>query len=62
MVTLWKVQVKDGEGKELYGEGYQDIWAINRLHFKAGGASTCDHVSWVALSKIIRVLRVFMAK
>lgn len=43
MVTLWKVQVKDGEGKELYGEGYQDIWAINRLHFKAGGASTCDH-------------------
>lgn len=51
MKVLWTDQVKSGNGKELYGEDYQDIWAINRLHFKAGGASSCDHVSSPCVSQ-----------
>lgn len=34
-----------GNGKELYGDDYADIWAINRLHFKAASPLVCDHVS-----------------
>eukprot|EP00752_Nemacystus_decipiens_P002258 g2139.t1 len=43
MHKLWTVKVDGGNGKELYGEDYADIWAINRLHFKAGNNKTCDH-------------------
>lgn len=45
MHKLWSVKVDGGNGKEIYGEDYADIWAINRLHFKAGNNKTCDHVS-----------------
>ena len=41
------MKVDGGNGKEIYGEDYADIWAINRLHFKAGNNKTCDHVSLV---------------
>ena len=44
MHQLWAVRVDGGNGKELYGEDYADIFAINRLHFKAGSNGTCDHV------------------
>ncbi|CAM9241247.1 unnamed protein product, partial [Hapterophycus canaliculatus] len=30
-------------GKELFGDDYADIYAINRLHFKAGMSNDCDH-------------------
>lgn len=45
MHQLWAAKVDGGNGKELYGEDFADIWAINRLHFKAGMNITCDHVS-----------------
>ncbi|CAN0387437.1 unnamed protein product [Pylaiella littoralis] len=43
MFTLWSVRVDGGNGKELYGEGYADIYAINRLHYKAASPIDCDH-------------------
>lgn len=45
MFTLWDVRVDGGKGKELYGEDYADIYAINRLHYKAASPQDCDHVS-----------------
>lgn len=45
MFALWNVRVDDGNGKEIYGDDYADIWAINRLHFKAATVDSCDHVS-----------------
>ena len=45
MAVLWDVRVQGGEGKELYGKDYADIWAINRLHFTAASTYSCDHVS-----------------
>lgn len=45
MHKLWTVKVDGGNGKEIYGEDYADIWALNRLHFKAAMNRTCDHVS-----------------
>lgn len=45
MYQLWAVEVNGGEGKEMYGEDYADIWAMNRLHFKAATQGNCDHVS-----------------
>lgn len=52
MATLWNVKVMGGNGQEVYGENYQDIWAINRLHFKGGGSSTCDHVRSIFLLRL----------
>ena len=49
MLELWKVRVDGGDGKERYGEGYSDIWAINRLHFKASSPQFCDHVSLMVM-------------
>lgn len=46
MHQLWVAKVDGGNGKELYGEDYADIWALNRLHFKAAMNRTCDHVSF----------------
>ncbi|CBN79225.1 TYRosinase family member (tyr-4) [Ectocarpus siliculosus] len=43
MFALWEVRVDGGNGKELYGEDYADIYAINRLHYKAASQSSCDH-------------------
>lgn len=45
MAILWDVRVQGGEGKELYGKDYSDIWAINRMHFMAASGYECDHVS-----------------
>lgn len=45
MAVLWDVRVQGGEGKELYGAEYSDIWAINRMHFMAASGYDCDHVS-----------------
>lgn len=45
MLIIWTVRVDGGEGQELYGDDYADIWAINRLHFKAASTYECDHVS-----------------
>lgn len=45
MYTLWTVTVDGGEGREKYGEDYADIFAINRLHYKAASPLECDHVS-----------------
>lgn len=48
MYKLWEVKVEGGNGKELYGEHYADIWAINRLHFKgATGTDICDNVRYL---------------
>lgn len=48
MYTLWAVTMGDGgNGTEIYGDDYADIWAINRLHFKAATPPDCDHVSSV---------------
>lgn len=44
MFEMWAVSVDDGNGKEKYGADYSDIWAINRLHFKAASPLECDHV------------------
>lgn len=49
MFELWSVRVDGGDGKEIYGEDYIDIWAMNRLHFKAATKGTCDHVSKVVV-------------
>ncbi len=45
MHQLWEAKIDGGNGKELYGDDYADIWAINRIHFKAGMNKDCDHVS-----------------
>ncbi len=45
MFTIWNVKVDGGNGKELYGDDYADIYAIQRLHFKGAMNSDCDHVS-----------------
>lgn len=47
MYALWDVSVNDGNGKEKYGDDYADIYAINRLHFKAAMNNDCDHVSMI---------------
>ena len=44
MHKLWAVRVEGGNGREIYGAGYSDIWAINRLHYKAASPRVCDHV------------------
>lgn len=44
MFQLWAVTVDGGNGKGLYGPDYADIWAINRLHYKAASSEECDHV------------------
>ena len=44
MYQLWAVRVDGGNGKELYGEDYADIYAIGRLHFKTATNDSCDHV------------------
>ncbi|CAM9856817.1 unnamed protein product [Pylaiella littoralis] len=43
MFALWSVRVDGGNGTELYGEDYADIYAINRLHFKASSPMDCDY-------------------
>lgn len=45
MFELWDAKVNDGNGKELYGDDFADIYAIQRLHFKAAMNNDCDHVS-----------------
>lgn len=45
MQKLWTDRVQGGYGKELHGDDYADIWAINRLHYKAASPEPCDHVS-----------------
>lgn len=51
MYQLWVVRVDGGNGEELYGKGYADIYAINRLHYKAASPIDCDHVSiYIAIS------------
>lgn len=44
MYQLWAVRVDTGNGKELYGEDYADVFVINRMHYKAAASSICDHV------------------
>lgn len=56
MHKLWTAKVDGGNGKEIYGDDYADIWAINRLHFKAGNNKTCDHVSWCFQFLIVSLL------
>lgn len=53
MLVLWEVRVQGGNGREIYGEHYSDIWAINRLHFKAASLRVCDHVSHGAEVSIV---------
>ncbi|CAN0021262.1 unnamed protein product [Pylaiella littoralis] len=43
MYQLWAVRVDGGNGEELYGEDYADIYAISRLHFLAAMNKSCDH-------------------
>ena len=45
MYALWAEPVNGGRGKEKYGDEFADIYAINRLHFKAAMNNDCDHVS-----------------
>ena len=45
MFRLWEVRLDDGEyAREMYGEDYVDVYALNRLHFKASTNSTCNNV------------------
>ncbi|CAM9863802.1 unnamed protein product [Pylaiella littoralis] len=43
MYTLWEVKVDGGDGKELYGDNYADIYAMSRLHIMAAMNKSCDH-------------------
>lgn len=54
MYTLWDVRAKGGNGQEIYGDDYVDIYGINRLHFMASSALECDHVSRGVPSKVYR--------
>ncbi|CAN0536085.1 unnamed protein product, partial [Laminaria digitata] len=36
-------RVDGGDGKEIYGEDYADIYAISRVHYMATTNDTCDH-------------------
>lgn len=53
MQKLWDVRVKDGNGREVFGDGYSDIWAINRLHYKAASPQECDHVREPVTSEFV---------
>ena len=44
MFQLWAVRVDGGDGKELYGEDYADVYAMTQLHYKSTASNTCDHV------------------
>ena len=44
MFQLWAVRVDGGEGKEIYGEDYADVYAMNRLHHKASASRACNYV------------------
>lgn len=52
MHKLWTDKVQGGNGKELYGDDYADVWAINRLHYKAASPEPCDHVSNISYSYV----------
>ncbi|CAM9190527.1 unnamed protein product, partial [Discosporangium mesarthrocarpum] len=41
MLTLWDIHTD--EGKSIYGDGYVDVWDINRLHHSAASDIVCDH-------------------
>eukprot|EP00752_Nemacystus_decipiens_P005412 g4907.t1 len=43
MFTLWEEPVNGGNGKEMFGNDYADIYAIQRLHFKSAMNNSCDH-------------------
>lgn len=49
MFALYDVKA-DGLGREIYGEDYIDVWAINALHFAAGSHIKGDYVSTRNLS------------
>lgn len=45
MFRLWEVRLDDGGyAREVYGEDYVDVYALNRLHFKAASNITCNNV------------------
>ena len=44
MFQLWSVRVDGGNGAELYGEDYADVYALSRIHYMATTNDTCDHV------------------
>lgn len=44
MFQLWAIRVDGGDGKEIYGEDYADVYAMNRLHHKASANGTCNYV------------------
>ena len=44
MFQLWKVRLDGGYARELYGEDYVDVYALNQLHYKATGNITCNNV------------------
>lgn len=56
MFTMWEIRADDGNGKELYGEDYADIYGISRLHFLAAMNKTCDHVSKCFVSRWLAML------
>eukprot|EP00904_Undaria_pinnatifida_P007010 jgi/Undpi1/3439/HiC_scaffold_16.g06812.m1 len=43
MFQLWAVRVDGGDGKEIYGKDYADVYAMTRIHFLATTNDTCDH-------------------
>lgn len=45
MFTLYDVRADVGRGREMFGEDYTDVWAINDLHFAAGSTLEGDYVS-----------------
>lgn len=53
MNVLWTARVDGGDGKELYGEDFADIYAINRLHFKAASPLECDHVRHGSVTAVL---------
>ena len=44
MFQLRSVRMDDGNGEELYGEDYADVYALSRIHYMATTNDTCDHV------------------
>lgn len=53
MLTLWKVRGQGGEGRNLYGPDYTDVWAMSSFHFAASSDPECDHVSLYCLFNLL---------
>lgn len=58
MHTLWAVHVMGGNGKELFGDNYADIWAMDRLHFSASSTGRCDQARKMGCVLLLLLLKI----